>query len=61
VTYRNPFREYIDAQIRADLFGYTAPGLPKIAAQRAWRDARISHVKNGVRPSAVRRKASKLN
>ncbi len=47
-TYMNPFREWIGAQIRADLWGYIAPGLPKIAAEFAYRDASLSHIKNGV-------------
>jgi len=47
-TYLNPYREWIGALIRADIFGYVYPGDPASAAVAAITDARLSHVKNGV-------------
>ena len=47
-THSNPFREDIDGAIRADSYGYAAPGRPELAAALAWQDVRLSSVKNGI-------------
>ena len=44
----NPFCEWIGADIRADPWGYLAPGWPEKAAEMAWRDACLSHRRNGI-------------
>jgi len=44
----NPFREHVGALIRADPWGYVCLGDPSKAAELAFRDASISHVKNGI-------------
>jgi ADP-ribosylglycohydrolase/DNA-binding transcriptional regulator YhcF (GntR family) len=46
--YFNPFREWIGALVRADAYGYVCPGDPGRAAALAYRDARLSHTKNGI-------------
>ena len=45
---RNPFREWIGAQIRTDLYGWVNPGDVLRAAEWAWRDAAVSHTRNGI-------------
>ncbi|WP_137989976.1 ADP-ribosylglycohydrolase family protein [Streptomyces vilmorinianum] len=47
-VHRNPFREWIGAQIRADVHGWTHPGDPQAAAAQAYRDAALTHTANGV-------------
>lgn len=44
----NPFREWIGAQIRTDVYGWASPGRPDLAADLARRDAVVSHVGDGV-------------
>jgi ADP-ribosylglycohydrolase len=47
-NWRNPYREFIGAAIRADVFGYVSPGDPGRAAEFAYRDAILSHRANGI-------------
>jgi ADP-ribosylglycohydrolase len=47
-TFRNPYREWIGAQIRGDMWGYVSPGDPAAAAELAFRDASLSHTQNGI-------------
>lgn len=44
----NPFKEWIGALIRADVYGWINPAQPKLAAQMAYRDAILSHRRNGL-------------
>ena len=47
-THHNPFREWIGALIRADVYGWAHPGDVRAAARLAWTDARLSHTRNGL-------------
>ena len=44
----NPFCEWIGAFIRADPWGYLAPAWPERAAELAYRDAYLSHRRQGI-------------
>ncbi len=46
--HRNPYREWIGAEIRIDGYAYAAAGNPWLAAKMAYNDAAFSHVKNGI-------------
>ena len=44
----NCFLNWIGADIRSDPWGYAAPGYPEKAAEIAYRDAYVSHRRNGI-------------
>ncbi len=44
----NCFLNWIGADIRSDPWGYAAPGWPQKAAEFAYRDAYVSHRRNGI-------------
>jgi ADP-ribosylglycohydrolase len=45
---QNPFRDWIGAQIRTDVYGWANPGDPSAAARLAWTDGRLSHGRSGL-------------
>ena len=44
----NPYLQLIGADIRSDPWAYMAPGHPELAAEFAYRDAMLTHRRNGV-------------
>ena len=45
---RNPYREWIGALIRADVYGWALPDRPGTAARLVFQDASLSHRNNGI-------------
>jgi len=45
---RNPYRQWIGAQIRADGWAWVCAGKPELAAEFAYRDACWTHERNGI-------------
>lgn len=45
---RNPYREWIGALIRGDIFGWVHPASPREAIALAYQDASLSHTANGI-------------
>ena len=46
--HRNPYREWIGAQIRSDAWAWMCAGKPELAASFAYRDACWTHERNGI-------------
>ncbi len=44
----NPYTEWIGADIRSDPWGYMAPAYPEFAAEMAYKDAYLSHRRQGI-------------
>lgn len=44
----NPYIEWIGAAIRSDAFAFACPGEPKRAAELAYKDAYLTHRRNGI-------------
>ena len=47
-SWKNPYQEWIGAQMRGAICGQVVPGNPREAARLAWLDGVISHAGNGV-------------
>jgi len=47
-TQKNPYREWIGAQIRSDGWAWACAGKPELAAEFAYRDACWTHTRNGI-------------
>lgn len=47
-TFRNPFNEWIGAQMKGGICGMVAPGDARLAARLAWADGEVAHANNGI-------------